>query len=71
MFRLWKKRRKKGDGIDDVGDDSDTNRSARRVFRLSRLIEKTELVIAKAIKYKWIAVIIGLLLVAYCVIVYL
>jgi hypothetical protein len=74
MFRIgnfWKKRRKKNDEVDDVGDDSNTNRSARKVFRLGRLIEKTKLIIAKANKYKWIAVIIGLLIVAYFVVVYL
>lgn len=70
---LWRKRKKNDDKHDDNPGDagSNTNKSERRIFRLSRLLEKTKLVMAKAMKYKWIAIIIGLLIVAYCIIVYL
>jgi|TARA_Y100000401_G_C8316245_1_gene222604 hypothetical protein len=42
-------------------------KESRRVFRLDKIKEKTQLLLAKAKRWKWLAAVIGLGLVAYIV----
>jgi hypothetical protein len=48
-------------------DKSETSdkRKDRREFRLDKIIEKTQLMIAKAARWKWLAAVIGVALLFY------
>jgi len=49
-----------------IGERTERKES-RRVFRLDKIKEKTQLLLAKAKRWKWLAAVIGLGLVAYIV----
>lgn len=47
--------------------EKENRKESRRGFRLDKIKEKTDLLLAKAKRWKWLAVVIGLGLVAYLV----
>tara|TARA_Y100000361_G_C11065892_1_gene293010 strand:- start:373 stop:570 length:198 start_codon:yes stop_codon:yes gene_type:complete len=52
---------------EERNEERTERKESRRVFRLDKIKEKTQMMLAKAKRWKWLAAVIGLALVSYLV----